>query len=186
VVRRSGLSLRTIFLASFVSLILSGGTVVLLFTWMILGLDNPFDARYFIAIGGMLLGNSLRGNVVAVSGFFNGVRRDEATHLYRLSVGATRLEALLPNLRASVESALAPTIAAMSTMGIVALPGMMTGQVLGGSSPLVAVKYQIAIMLAILSTVALSVALALLLGIPLAFDSRGILRRSAFARKAAG
>jgi len=180
VVRGSGLRVRTLLVPSFVSILISGSAVLLFFTGILLGRETILDARYFIALGGMLVGNSLRGNIVAIGSFYEGVKRDENRYRYRLSVGARRIEALLPNLRASMRAAFAPTIATMTTTGIVALPGMMTGQILGGSSPLVAVKYQIAIMIAILSSVALSTSLCLLLSIPAAFDAWGMLRPSVF------
>jgi putative ABC transport system permease protein len=183
VVSRSSLRLRALILPAFVSLLVAGTVVLLYFTGVMLRLENIVDARYFIALGGMMVGNSLRGNVVALGNFYNGVRRDESRYLFRLAAGATRLEALMPGLRASIEASLAPTIATMATTGIVFLPGMMTGQILGGSSPLVAVKYQIAIMVAIFSAVSLSTTLCLLLSIPTAFDAYGMLRRSVFSSR---
>jgi putative ABC transport system permease protein len=65
-------------------------------------------------------------------------------------------------------------------MGIVSLPGMMTGQMLGGSVPLVAIKYQIAIMVAILASTVLSIALSILFTVRFSFEKSGVLKKSIF------
>jgi putative ABC transport system permease protein len=74
-----------------------------------------------------------------------------------------------------VLSTLNPIIATVETMGLVALPGMMTGQILGGTLPIIAIKYQIAIMLAILGARYLSVLAALWLTSLRAFDDYDVL-----------
>jgi len=83
-------------------------------------------------------------------------------------------------VQSSVKLALKPTLAAMATMGIVSLPGMMTGTILGGASPELAVKYQIMIMLGILSSTTMSVVLSIVLTFPFCFDSGGLLKRDIF------
>jgi putative ABC transport system permease protein len=64
----------------------------------------------------------------------------------------------------------------MATMGLVALPGMMTGTILGGSSPLVAIKYQIMIMIAIFSCTNISVLGTIYLSLKKSFNEYGILK----------
>ena len=98
----------------------------------------------------MLLGNSLTGIIISINAFYRGIQDDESAYFQRLSLSASRKEALLPYYKNAIAASLNPTIASLETMGLVALPGMMTGQILGGSSPIVAIKYQIAIILAIL------------------------------------
>lgn len=60
---------------------------------------------------------------------------------------------------------MAPTLASMATTGLVTLPGMMTGQILGGASPIVAIKYQLLIMIAIFVVLSISLSLTLSLTI---------------------
>ncbi|MBZ0167250.1 MAG: ABC transporter permease, partial [Candidatus Omnitrophica bacterium] len=132
-----------------VSFSLATFLVVFYLNVAVIRLDNVFDARYLIILGGMLLGNSLRGNIVGIDSFYSNIRKDRRKYLYVLSLGASRQEAILPYFRESARLALKPTLAAMATMGLVALPGMMTGVILGGTSPEVAIKYQIVIMIAI-------------------------------------
>jgi putative ABC transport system permease protein len=180
VVRRSTLRLRVLLLPSALSLTLAATPILFYFTAVILRLDQPLEARYFIALGGMLLGNSLRGNIVGMSTFYASLRENQHHHRYMLSLGATRLESISPYLQESMRRAISPTLAATATMGIVFLPGMMTGQVLGGAPPLVAVHYQIAIMLSIFACVAIATLLGIVLSVPAAFEKSGVLDESIF------
>lgn len=158
--------------------ILSNLFIVTYFNVFIVRLDYVFDAKYLIAVGGMILGNTLRANVVGLGDFYKMVHREEQFYQYRLSLGAGRFEALMPFIRTSFKSAINPWIANMSTMGIVSLPGMMTGQILGGSVPMEAIKYQIAIMIAILAATVLSIAGSIFLTIGSSFDKYGKLKSS--------
>jgi putative ABC transport system permease protein len=81
-----------------------------------------------------------------------------------LCLGATPGVAARSVVNSAFESAILPTIQTMLGMGIVSLPGMMTGQILSGTVPVTAVAYQIAIMMAITGAVSLSVITLLLLG----------------------
>jgi putative ABC transport system permease protein len=146
---------------------------------MILSLIRPdpwYDARYLIPIVGMILGNCLRGNILSVQNFYMGITKDVDIYRQRLSLGATRFEALRPWLAAAMSNACRQHLASMATIGIVALPGMMTGQILGGATPMAAIKYQLAIMIAIFVSLSLGAYLNLLLTIPRAFDSMGNLQ----------
>lgn len=180
VVNNSGLKINYFLKSVFLSLFLSNLLIVLYFNFFIARLDFIFDARYMIAIGGMILGNSLRSNVVGLGDFYKSIQREEQLYYYKLSLGASRYEALLPFAQRSFKAALGPTVATMATMGIVSLPGMMTGQILGGSVPLVAIKYQIAIMVAILASTVLSIGLSILFTVPFCFGANGTLRKQIF------
>lgn len=183
VIKNSDLKQKHFLLPVLLSLVLSNFFVVLYFNYFIVNLDFILDAKYMIAIGGMVLGNSLRSNVVGLGDFFKAIRKDEQLYFYQLSLGATRFEALRSFAKKSFVAAMNPTIATMATMGIVSLPGMMTGQILGGSVPLVAIKYQIAIMIAILASTVLSISLSIFFTVGKSFDKYGILNKSIFAKK---
>jgi len=180
VIGNSGLKIKLFVFPVFSSLLLANLFTVLYFNYFIARLDFIFDARYMIAIGGMVLGNSLRANIVGLGDFYKALNRDEQLYHYKLSLGANRFEALLPFVKKSFTSALQPTLASMATMGIVSLPGMMTGQILGGSVPLVAIKYQIAIMIAILASTMISIALSILLTVNFSFNKSGVLNKNIF------
>jgi putative ABC transport system permease protein len=155
---------------------LSNLPVLLYFNAFVVRLDNFFEARYLIPVAGMLVGNSLRANIVGLDDLYRSVSKNEHRYLYRLGLGATRREALLPYIRSSMLSALRPTLANMATMGIVFLPGMMTGQILGGASPVLAIKYQITIMLAIFVTTIMGALICILVFVYRGFDEFHILK----------
>lgn len=179
-VRGSSIKITKIAIPSFFSFSIATFIVIFYLNIFVIPLDNIFDARYLIILGGMLLGNSLRGNIVGISSFYRNIRNDSKKYLYVLSLGSSQYEALLPYLRESVQLALKPTLASMATMGIVALPGMMTGVILGGASPEVAIKYQIMIMIAIVVSTIISVVLTILLTLRVCFNRYGVLRQSVF------
>lgn len=182
-VRGSSIKIGKIVVPSFLSFSAATFVVIFYLNIFVIRLDNIFDAKYLIVLGGMLLGNSLRGNIVGISTFYERIRSDTKNYLYVLSLGASQYEALLPYMRKSVQLALKPTLAAMATMGIVALPGMMTGVILGGASPEVAIKYQIMIMIAIVVSTITSVVLTILMTLRVCFDRYGVLRRDLFINK---
>lgn len=176
ILRGCGLSLRTMGLPIFGALVL--GTVVPLL-WMLGAVVRPsplWEARVAIPLCGMIMGNCLKANIVGLRVFFDGVRKRERVFLLALAQGATRREALQPFMRDALQSAMAPTLATMATTGLVALPGMMTGVILGGISPAEAIKYQLMIMLAILCATALTVTSAILLALPRTFAPSGVWR----------
>jgi putative ABC transport system permease protein len=175
-----GLDLKKLLLPTVVSFIVGNFLILLYFNMFVVDLENLFDARYLIPIFGMFLGNSLRGNIISVSNFYDTIRRNENRYLYSLSLGAKRHEAILPYARKSIKLALKPSIASMSTTGIVALPGMMTGQIIAGSSPILAVKYQMAIMVGIYVSTVMTVAIGIFMTIRSSFDDYGILKKDVF------
>ena len=89
-----------------------------------------------------------------------------------LMLGATPKQATKRLVNQAFDSAILPTINSMIGMGIVFLPGMMTGQILSGVDPLVSIEYQIAIMLGISGSVALTVLLFTTFGYRTFFNER--------------
>jgi putative ABC transport system permease protein len=180
VVKNSNLNRKLFFIPVFISLLITVLCYILFFNLAILRLDNLLDARYFIVIGGMLLGNSLRGNIIGISNFFKDLKRNEERYHYHIALGATTMEAVLPYFRDAMLSALKPTLASMATIGIVFLPGMMTGQILGGSTPMTAIKYQIAIMISIFVILNVAVLLTVRIALKACFDEYSVLRPDVF------
>lgn len=119
--------------------------------------------QYAIPLLGMILGNTLNGISLGLDRLLAEFsRRDEIETL--LALGATRWEAAQSAVQEAVKTGMIPTINAMMIVGIVSLPGMMTGQLLAGVAPAEAVKYQIAIMFLIASGTGLGTVLVVLLG----------------------
>ncbi|MFS8182530.1 ABC transporter permease [Pseudovibrio denitrificans] len=134
---------------------------VLLMFIVVLSRPVPwYSAQITIPIAGMLLGNALGSLVIALRRF-NLRTPEDREHIELLTtMGATKLEARRTLVKASLRAAASPVIASMATLGLVSLPGMMTGQILGGFNPIEAVQYQIAIMLGISASQTLSIILA--------------------------
>lgn len=183
VLNKAGLKLKPFFWASLLGI--SVGTVFMagVFLFILVKPEPLYDAHYLIPLTGMLLGNCLRGNVLVFERFYSGIQKNETEFLSYLMMGATLKEAVRPYLRDAVNGALAPNIATMTTIGIVSLPGMMTGQILGGSIPLVAIKYQIAIMLGIFISLIVSSVMNIYLSLPAAFNEYDLLREDIFKNR---
>ncbi len=179
-IENSELNYRKFVMPVFISLFLSAGSILLFFNGILLDLDNIFSAQYLIIIGGMLLGNALKGIVIGIADFYKVIRRDQNRYLYHIASGAGQMEALVPFFREGLKASLNPSIASMATMGIVFLPGMMTGQIIGGSSPDTAIRYQIAIMITIFVCITLSVVLTILFSVRRSFDAFGNLKEEVF------
>ncbi|MCU6767973.1 ABC transporter permease [Barnesiella propionica] len=135
---------------------------------------NLLEARYFIPISGMILGNMLSANVIALNAFYGSIDRERQLYFYLLGNGASKNEALSPFMKEALIKSFNPTIASMAVMGLIALPGTMTGQILGGSSPNVAIKYQIMLMVTIFASSLISVLITLWTSSRRAFDEFGM------------
>lgn len=182
IIQKVKLDIKVFLVPTLFSLIVATFFIVLYFNSFVIRLSDVTDARFLIVVGGMLLGNSLRGDIIGIDNFYKAIKRNEQRRLYALASGATLFESLMPYFRESLVAALQPTIATMATMGIVFLPGMMTGQILGGVSPVLAIKYQIAIMVAIYTATTITVHLTIVLTMKTCFDAYGMLKAQIFRR----
>ncbi len=180
VINSCKLKIKKFILPVFSAIIIPHFLMVVYFNLFVARIDNIFDAKYLITIGGMILGNCLNGNIVGLNSFYNNIKQNEKEYFYSLSLGASRFQALGPYFKQAVLASITPTLASTATVGLVALPGMMTGQILGGSIPLVAIKYQIAIMIAIFIVKYFSVILALVFSSYKSFDDYDILNKDVY------
>jgi putative ABC transport system permease protein len=130
-----------------------------------------YAPQYAIPLLGMILGNTLNGVSIGLDRLGSELvgKRDQVDG--SLALGATRWEAARPLVQQAVKTGLIPTINAMMVVGIVSLPGMMTGQLLAGTGPVEAVKYQIVIMFLISSGTALGTVLVVLLSFRRLFNA---------------
>ena len=133
---------------AFISIMIGGGLTLLLVTQFVLKLDPWYMPRYMIPMAGMIFASSMNG----------------------VSLAAERLQAELErNINydkakgIALKASLIPITNSLFAVGLVSLPGMMTGQILSGISPHVAVRYQIMVMCMIFSAVGFSTAMFLLL-----------------------
>jgi len=167
---RASLNWKTLALPLFIAGLTSIFIIDAFFLGFIIKLDYLFDARYFIPITGMILGNSLNHNIIGLSTYFKALKEKSDLYQFLLSnTGSSKL-ALRPFIGEAVKQAINPMIATMSVLGLISLPGMMTGQILGGSPPSIAIKYQIMIMIAIFVGCTLNLFLSIILVNRFAFD----------------
>lgn len=146
---------------------------VIIMPWVLIMIVRPqplYDPKYVIPIYGMILGNSMNSCALALERFESSLADNWQAYFTRISLGANLWEAALPAFRRAMHAALLPQLLSVASMGLVSLPGMMTGQILGGASPLVAIKYQMMIMFAIFSAVSITDYVAIRLYIVKRFD----------------
>lgn len=134
------------------------------FLFVVIRISPWYNPRYFIPITGMLIGNSMTGISLGVSRLISGIDSNKNQIESALMLGANPSIAVKKIVDSAFDAAVLPTINSMLGMGIVFLPGMMTGQILAGLSPISAIKYQIAIMLGVLGSVSLTVIIFINLG----------------------
>jgi len=142
------------------------------FMFVVLQLDPWYEPQYFIPIGGMIIGKTMTGVSLGVNNLLSGMKQQQEKVEGAIMLGASPKRAAKPIINEAFDQAMLPTINAMVGMGIVFLPGMMTGQIIAGQSPITAVKYQLSVMLAVAGTVSITVLIFLHLAYKLFFNRR--------------
>lgn len=147
---------------------------IIIMPWILIMVVKPqplFAPSFAIPIYGMVLGNSMNSCALALERFESGLSDNWRAYYTRISLGANLWEAALPSFRRAMHASLMPQLLSIASMGVVSLPGMMTGQILGGASPLVAIKYQMMIMIAIFAGVCITDYVAIRLYLLKRFDN---------------
>lgn len=138
----------------FLSLLASTFLVGVMVVGLVIQPEPLYSARIVIPIFGMILGNSMNGIALSLDRLYGEVRARAGEVEALLAFGATPWEAVRDCIREAVRAGMTPTINSLMVVGLVSLPGMMTGQILGGADPKSAVRYQIVVMLMIAAAVA--------------------------------
>ncbi len=145
------------------SISLSAILIIVFFITIVIG-ESIFNPQYTIPISGMIIGNAMTGITLGVRTFISKVKDSKLQIEVLLNQSAKPKNILKPMVNTALETALLPTINSMLGMGIVSLPGMMTGQILSGELPTTAILYQISINICLAAVVSLAVYLSLNLG----------------------
>ncbi len=119
----------------------------------------PFKAQYIIPVSGMVIGNVMNAASLAMMRLDDELKGNRVRVEAALSLGASPIQAAAPALKKSVITAMVPVVDRAKVVGIVSLPGGMSGMILAGASPLAAVKFQIVIMYMLLGSPFLTVAI---------------------------
>ncbi len=139
------------YLGSLAAIGAAGLTMLVLITEVVLDMPRWFEPRYVVPLAGMIFANAM--NTVSLA-----AERFEAEHGRGIDYPTAR--------RVALDAALIPQINALLAVGLVSLPGMMTGQILSGVDPLVAARYQIMVMCMIFGSAGLAAVIYLLLQRP--------------------
>ena len=153
------------------SLAFSGLFVLIFFVTVVVG-KSIFNPQYTIPLAGMIIGNAMTGVNIAIKTFMNDISHEKNKINTLLNLGVEPKDILKPFANSALETALIPTMNSMLGMGIIFLPGMMTGQMLSGTLPTTAIMYQISIMIAVCTSVCVTVFLSLNLGYKSLYNSR--------------
>lgn len=127
-------------------MLLAAGTVTMFALLTELRPDPWYHPRYALPLLGMILGNTMTGISLGLDVLTNSLVRERAAVEACLALGGTRYQAFLPVIRDALRSGFTPIMNSMAAIGVVSLPGMMTGQILAGVEPVDAVKYQLLVM----------------------------------------
>ena len=171
-VRRTKRRYPGIWINSFVSVFASSWFVTAIALSSIIKPETWCLPQYNIPLLGMILGNTLNGISLGLDRLTSELSEKRSQVEMRLTLGATRWEACRDPMRDAVRTGMVPIVNSMMVVGLVSLPGMMTGQMLAGTLPMGAVRYQIVIMFLIASGTALGTVGVLVLSYRQLFNSR--------------
>ncbi len=153
------------------SLVTTGLAIVVFFITAVVKV-NFFNPQYTIPISGMIMGNAMTGVSLGLKTFTQNIKTERGKIDTLINLGVTPQKILTPFVNTSLETALLPTLNSMLGMGVISLPGMMTGQILSGTLPTTAILYQIAIIIAITAVTCVSVFCSLFFGYRTLYNKR--------------
>ncbi|MHC0553052.1 ABC transporter permease [Salinicoccus sp. CNSTN-B1] len=132
----------------------------------------PFTPEEVIPISGMVIGNCMVLSLLFLNKFKDEVERSDETIELILSMGGKPQTAIDKSLKSAIQTSMIPTIEAQKTMGLVQLPGMMSGLIIGGADPIEAVMYQLLVLFLILTTASLSSVMVGYMSYPKLFNQK--------------
>jgi len=145
----------TFFFPIFVSMLLSYFLVSYLVTAVLVGAKPWWQPQYFIPLSGMVIGNSMNAIAVSLERFLGELKKQRHEIEMMLCLGANYKETSHAMVQSAVRAGMIPSINSMMAVGLVFIPGMMTGQILAGADPLMAIRYQIVVMVMLVGSTAI-------------------------------
>ena len=128
---------------AFLAMVVSTYLIMLVVCGLVISAEPWYTARIVIPIAGMILGNAVTGIALSIDRLYAEVRSRRDQIEADLALGATPWEAVRECVREAIRAGMTPTINSLMLVGVVFIPGMMTGQILGGADPQMAARYQI-------------------------------------------
>jgi putative ABC transport system permease protein len=139
---------KSLYIKAFISITIGGLFTLVMIIFGVLDLNPWYEAKFLIPLAGMIFANSMNAVSISAERYESEVERNSSYEEARAT---------------AYKAALIPIVNALFAVGLVSLPGMMTGQILSGVDPLIAVRYQMMVMLMILGSAGISVAIYLVL-----------------------
>ena len=154
--RSSPFDRRRVGLYAFLSILLSTAITLSFITQVVVQIDPWYSPQYWVPLGGMVIANSMNAAALGAERFFSEMasRRFEVETLP--AMGANPRQACASLYRRAVGAAMMPTVSSMMVVGLVSIPGMMSGQILSGVSPLLAIRYQLVVQFMIAASAAIT------------------------------
>jgi len=144
------------------AMLLGSGFTLCYISTLVVRVHPWYDPRYMIPIFGMIVGSAMNGAAIAAERLAGEMEARRAEIEAYLALGASYQQASQQPVQRALRASLIPTVNGLMVVGIVTLPGMMTGQILAGSSPLTAVRYQIVVVFMQAAAVAITTAVVTL------------------------
>jgi len=183
-VQRASRTFRGATARAFLTLALTGTVCTFTVTEVVIGIEPWYRPQYVIPLLGMVLGNSLTGISLCLDHALEVFSDQRDRVEMDLALGATRWEAAREPIAEAVRRGMIPILNTMTVVGIVSLPGMMTGQILQGADPIDAVEYQIVVMFMLSAATSLGSILMALLVYRRLFNERHQLLRDRIEARA--
>lgn len=155
-------SIDSLHLITGTAMLLGSGLTLIYISALVVRVHPWYDPRYLIPIFGMIVGSAMNGASIALERLAGEMDSSRAEIEAYLALGASYQQASRQPLRQALRASLIPTVNGLMVVGLVTLPGMMTGQILAGSSPLTAVRYQIVVVFMQAAAVAITTAVVAL------------------------
>ena len=144
-----------------ISMTISYALVAFLITGVVIGANPWWKPQYFIPLAGMLIGNSMNAVAISLDRLLGELKKRRQEVEMMLCLGADYREASKDMVKNAMRAGMIPSINSMMAVGVVFIPGMMTGQILAGQPPLEAVRYQIVVMLMLVASTAIGSAIVI-------------------------
>lgn len=160
--QRGARARRTLFPITGAALAIGAGLTLAWVDAVVLRLPQWYDPRYIIPLFGMIVANAMNAAALAAERLAGEMEARRGEIEAYLALGASPARASAEAVRRSLTAALIPSVNGLAIVGLVSLPGMMTGQILSGSSPLLAVRYQVMVAFMLAGTTAVSAAMVVL------------------------
>ena len=155
------------------------GTIVsvVIVTRIVLTIEPWYNPRYLIPLAGMMIGNTMTASALSLERLRNDIRQSKNKIEAMIALGATQQQAVKSSINRSLKAGLMPNITSMLGIGLVHLPGMMTGQMIAGNVPTQAVRYQLLVIIMLSAAVAITAIITLKLSARRHFTTAHQLRK---------